>query len=1062
VSISEPFIRRPVATTLLMFGLLLAGITGYRALPVAALPQVDYPTIVVATQLPGASADTMASAVTTPLERQFGQVPSLAQMTSVSSFGSSQITLQFTLDRDIDAAQQDVQAAINAASSLLPRTLPAPPTYSKSNPADQPILTLSVTSDTLPLTEVADFADSVLAQKISQVSGVGLVTIGGGQKPAVRVQVDPVALAGTGLTIEDVRTAIAAANVNQPKGNLDGARQDWAIATNDQLANAASFRPLIIAYKDGAAVRLTDVATVIDGVENAQLAGWAGVAPRPAAAADRQADVADAAPGSQGPQLRRAIIVNVQRQPGANIIEVTDNIKKLLPQLRASMPQAIDVAVLADRTETVRASVDDVKRTLLLTIALVVGVIYLFLGSLRATVIPGVAVPLSLIGTFGVMKLWGFSLDNLSLMALTISTGFVVDDAIVMVENVSRFVEHGDRPFDAALKGAKQIGFTIVSLTVSLVAVLIPLLFMGGLVGRLFNEFAVTLAIAIVISAVLSLTLTAMMCAWILQPAAEQQPGFLARGFERGFAAVGRFYDRTLQVVLRHQRTTLIVTVATLAGTLVLALHVPKGFFPVEDTGMIVGVTEAAPDVSFARMMELQERAAEAVLADRDVATISSFIGADGTNPTQNSGRLSIALVPREHREADVSEIIARMQRRLAGVQGITVYLQPVQDLTVDARIARTQYQYTIEDPDPDELAAWAPRMLEAMNQLPELRDVASDQQTAGLELHIAVDRDSAARLGVTTQALDDTLYDAFGQRIVSTTFTQLNQYRIILELRPEDRENAGSLDRIYVRSQAGTAIPLSAFSRLETRSVALAIAHQSQFPSVTLSFNTAPGVSLGEAIEAIDGVAGRLDPPPAMRAEFQGAAAVFRESLASQPFLILAALLTVYIVLGVLYESYIHPITILSTLPSAGVGAILALELTGKPFDVISLIGIVLLIGIVKKNAIMMIDFALEAEREQHLTPEQSIYQACLLRFRPIMMTTMAALLGGLPLALGSGTGAELRRPLGITIVGGLLVSQVLTLYTTPVIYLFMERMARRFGRKPRPAEPVIEEPAS
>jgi multidrug efflux pump len=1048
MSISEPFIRRPVATTLLMFGLLLAGITGYRALPVAALPQVDYPTIVVATQLPGASADTMASAVTTPLERQFGQVPSLAQMTSVSSFGSSQITLQFTLDRDIDAAQQDVQAAINAASSLLPRTLPAPPTYSKSNPADQPILTLSVTSETLPLAEVDDFADSVLAQKISQVSGVGLVTIGGGQKPAVRVQVDPVALAGTELTIEDVRTAIAAANVNQPKGNLDGARQDWAIATNDQLANAASFRPLIIAYKNGAAVRLTDVATVVDGVENAQLAGWAGVA--------------DTSHGSQGPRLRRAIIVNVQRQPGANIIEVTDSIKKLLPQLRASMPQAIDVAVLADRTETVRASVDDVQFTLLLTIALVVGVIYLFLGSIRATLIPGVAVPLSLIGTFGVMKLWGFSLDNLSLMALTISTGFVVDDAIVMVENVSRFVERGDRPFDAALKGAKQIGFTIVSLTVSLVAVLIPLLFMGGLVGRLFNEFAVTLAIAIVISAILSLTLTAMMCAWILQPHAEQRPGLLARGFERGFAAVGRFYDRTLQVVLRHQRTTLIVTVATLAGTVVLALHVPKGFFPVEDTGMIVGVTEAAPDVSFARMMELQTRAAEAVLADRDVATISSFIGADGTNPTQNSGRLSITLVPREDREADVTEIIARMQHRLAEVGGITVYLQPVQDLTVDARIARTQYQYTIEDPDPDELAAWAPRMLEAMKQLPALRDVASDQQTAGLELHIAVDRDSAARLGVTTQALDDTLYDAFGQRIVSTTFTQLNQYRIILELRPEDRENAGSLDRIYVRSQAGAAIPLSAFSRLETRSVALAIAHESQFPSVTLSFNTAPGVSLGEAIEAIDGVVGRLDPPPAMRAEFQGAAAVFRESLASQPFLILAALLTVYIVLGVLYESYIHPITILSTLPSAGVGAILALELTGKPFDVISLIGIVLLIGIVKKNAIMMIDFALEAEREQHLTPEQSIYQACLLRFRPIMMTTMAALLGGLPLALGSGTGAELRRPLGITIVGGLLVSQVLTLYTTPVIYLFMERIARRFGKgKPPPVEPVIAEPA-
>ncbi len=1051
MSISEPFIRRPVATTLLMFGLMLAGLTGYFRLPVAALPQVDYPTIVVATQLPGASAETMASAVTTPLERQFGQMPSLAQMTSVSSFGSSQITLQFTLDRDIDAAQQDVQAAINAASNLLPRTLPAPPTYSKSNPADQPILTLSVSSDTLPLAEVDDFADSVLAQKISQVAGVGLVTIGGGQKPAVRVQVDPVALAGTGLTIEDVRLAIAAANVNQPKGNLDGPRQDWALATNDQLATAASFRPLILAYKNGAPVRLSEVASVIDGVENAQLAGWAGTnsaASQPAAPRAPAARAAQApAPGAPG-QLRRAIIVNVQRQPGANIIEVTDSIKKLLPQLRASMPQAIDVGILADRTETVRASVNDVQFTLVLTILLVVAVIYLFLGSLRATFIPGVAVPLSLIGTFGVMKLWGFSLDNLSLMALTISTGFVVDDAIVMVENVSRFIEHGDRPFDAALKGAKQIGFTIVSLTVSLVAVLIPLLFMGGLVGRLFNEFAVTLAIAIVLSAILSLTLTAMMCAWILRPHAEQHPGALARGFERGFAALGRFYDRTLQVVLRHQTTTLLVTLATLAVTLGLAFHVPKGFFPVEDTGMVVGVTEAAPDVSFGTMMALQQRAADAVLEDPDVATVSSFIGADGTNPTQNSGRLSIALIPRDDRDGDVTEVIARLQDRLARVQGILVYLQPVQDLTVDARIARTQYQYTIEDPDPGELAAWAPRMLDAMRQVPELRDVASDQQTAGLELHLAVDRDSASRLGITAQALDDTLYDAFGQRIVSTTFTQLNQYRIILELRPEDRQNIDSLDRIYVRSGTGAAIPLSAFATLETRSTALAIDHQGQFPSVTLSFNTAPGVSLGEAIAAIDATSAQLDPPPAMRGEFQGAAAVFRESLASEPLLILAALITVYIVLGVLYESYIHPITILSTLPSAGVGAILALELTGKPFDVISLIGIVLLIGIVKKNAIMMIDFALEAERDQHLSPEQSIYQACLLRFRPIMMTTMAALLGGLPLALGSGTGAELRRPLGITIVGGLLVSQILTLYTTPVIYLLMDRIARRFSR--------------
>ncbi|MDB4952772.1 MAG: Cobalt-zinc-cadmium resistance protein CzcA, partial [Myxococcales bacterium] len=774
MSISEPFIRRPVATTLLMVGLLLAGITGYEQLPVAALPQVDYPTIVVATMLPGASGETMAAAVTTPLERQFGQVPSLAQMTSVSSFGSSQITLQFTLDRDIDAAEQDVQAAINAASNLLPRTLPAPPTYSKSNPADQPILTLAVSSKTLPLAQVDDFADSVLAQKISQVSGVGLVTIGGGQKPAVRVKVDPEALAGANLSLEDVRAVLAAANVNQPKGNLDGPRQDWALATNDQLTNAESFRPLIIAYRNGAAIRLSEIASVENGVENEQLAGWNG--------------------------KDRAIIVNVQRQPGANIIEVTDHIKDLLPQLKASMPQAIDVTVVSDRTETVRASVADVKFTLVLTILLVVAVIYLFLGNVRATVIPGVAVPLSLIGTFGLMKLFGtlgwmsFSLDNLSLMALTISTGFVVDDAIVMVENISRYIEGGTPPFEAALAGAKQIGFTIISLTVSLVAVLIPLLFMSGLVGRLFREFAVTLAMAIAISAVLSLTLTAMMCAWILKPhpthAGSEAPRVphgvglmesvlriadmfkIARGFERGFAGVTRFYDRTLKVVLRHQTTTLLVTLATVATTVVLAIHVPKGFFPVQDTGLITGVSEAAPDVSFSKMMELQQRAADVLLSDPDVATVSSFIGADGVNPTTNSGRFSVALKRHDDRSASVTEIIDRLAPKLAQVQGITVYLQPVQDLTVDARISRTPYQYTIEDPDPAELASWATRLLETMRELPELRDVTSDQQSAGLELHLDVDRDSASRLGVSAQALDDTLYDAFGQRIVSTTFT--------------------------------------------------------------------------------------------------------------------------------------------------------------------------------------------------------------------------------------------------------------------------------------------------
>ncbi|MGE5186185.1 MAG: multidrug efflux RND transporter permease subunit [Acidobacteriota bacterium] len=1035
MSISEPFIRRPVATTLLVFGLLLAGITGYEQLPVAALPQVDYPTIVVATSLPGASAETMASAVTTPLERQFGQMPSLAQMTSISSFGSSQITLQFSLDRDIDAAEQDVQAAINAASNLLPRTLPAPPTYSKSNPADQPILTLAVSSPTLPLAQVDDFADSVLAQKISQVSGVGLVTIGGGQKPAVRVKVDPERLAGSGLSLEDVRTALAAANVNQPKGNLDGPRQDWALATNDQLATAASFRPLIIAYKSGSPVRLEDVANVVDGVENDQLAGWAG--------------------------RTRAIILSVQRQPGANIIEVTDHVKALLPQLKASMPRSMDVTILSDRTETVRASVHDVKFTLVLTILLVVAVIYLFLGSARATVIPGVAVPLSLVGTFGCMKLFGslgwmqFSLDNLSLMALTISTGFVVDDAIVMVENISRFIEHGDTPFDAALAGAKQIGFTIVSLTVSLVAVLIPLLFMSGLVGRLFREFAVTLAIAISISALLSLTLTAMMCAWILKPHAEDKPILIARIFERGFAGLLRVYDRTLQIVLRHKTTTLLVTIATVVVTVVLAIHVPKGFFPVQDTGLVTAITEASPDVSFPKMMELQQRVADVLLSDPDVATVSSSIGADGINPTTNSGRLSIALEPHDHRDADVTEIIDRLEPKLAQIEGISTYLQPVQDLTVDARPSRTQYQYTIEDPDPAELAAWAPKLLAALRARPELRDVASDQQRAGLELHLVVDRDTASRLGISAQMLDDTLYDAFGQRIVSTTFTQLNQYRVILEVRAADRESPSALDRLYVRGSQG-AVPLSSFVRVETREQPLSIDHEGQFPSATLSFDTAPGVSLGDAVAAIDQVTARLDLPPAMRGQFTGAAQVFRDSLSSEPLLILAALLTVYIVLGVLYESYIHPVTILSTLPSAGVGAILALYVVGKPFDVIALIGIVLLIGIVKKNAIMMIDFALEAEREQGKTPEESIYQACLLRFRPIMMTTMAALLGGLPLALGSGTGSELRRPLGITIVGGLLLSQILTLYTTPVMYLMLDRLGKRRGKRDEPERAV------
>jgi len=1005
-----------------MIGIMLVGIVAYRQLPVSALPQVDYPTIQVVTFYPGASPEVMASSVTAPLERQFGQVPGLTQMTSTSSFGSSLITLQFSLDQNIDVEEQQVQAAINAGSSYLPTNLPNPPIYSKVNPADSPILTLALTSDSLPLTKIEDLADTTLAQKISQVPGVGLVSISGGQKPAVRIQANPTALASYGLSLEDLRTALAQANVDQAKGILDGPRLSYTIGADDQLLTSQGYKGVIVAYRNGAPVRLTDVATVIDGAENVQQAAWMNERP--------------------------AVIVNIQRQPGANIIGVVDHIKAILPQLSSALPSSVKVSVLTDRTQTIRASVDDVQFELMLTVVLVVMVMFLFLRNLSATVIPSVAVPLSLVGTFGVMYLLGYSLDNLSLMALTISTGFVVDDAIVMIENIDRYLEAGESPLEAALKGSGQIGFTIVSLTVSLIAVLIPLLFMGDIVGRLFREFAVTLAVTILVSAVVSLTLTPMMCAKLLKHKDPSRQTWFYKVSEKFYNRVIEKYGETLTWVLKHQPATLAITVGTLVLTLALYVFVPKGFFPVQDTGVILGISDAPQTISFAAMGESQQQLAHVILQDPDVVSLSSFIGIDGTNTTQNSGRIQINLKPRDQRQDTASEIIRRLQPKLESVHGITLYMQPVQDLTVESKLSRTQYQYALEDADINELALWAPRFLDKLKQQPELRDIATDQLNGGLNADLTIDRDTAARFGILPQAIDDTLYDAFGQRQVSTIFTQLNQYRVVLEVDPQFQTNPDALNSIYVRSQTGTQVPLMSFTKLQRTNVPLSINHLGQFPSVTLSFNLAPGASLGEATKVIDNVKREIGMPLSVQAGFQGTAAAFRNSLASEPWLIVAAIVTVYIVLGVLYESYIHPITILSTLPSAGVGAILALLLTGNDLNVIGLIGIILLIGIVKKNAIMMIDFALEAERQGGKPPEEAIFQACLLRFRPIMMTTMAALLGALPLALGTGTGSELRRPLGITIVGGLLLSQLLTLYTTPVVYLAFDRLSRRFSR--------------
>jgi multidrug efflux pump len=1108
MSISGPFIVRPVATALLMVALFLAGAVAYFQLPVSALPEVDYPTIQVLTFYPGASPSVVATGVTAPLERQFGQLAGLSQMTSTSAGGISAIVMEFQLSLSIDVAEQEVQAAINAAQSYLPANLPTPPIYSKSNPADAPVLTLALTSNEMPLSQVEDLADTRLAPKISQISGVGLVSISGGQKPAVRIQANPTALAAYGLNLEDLRNALAGNSVNAAKGNFDGPLQDYTINSNDQLLSSAAYKSVVVAFRQGAPIMLTDVARVVDGVENEKLAAWQNTTP--------------------------AVIVNIQRQPGANTIAVVDSIQKLLPQLVSSLPRAIHVLVVTDRTTSIRASVRDVEFELLLAIGLVVMVIFLFLRSLTGTIIPSIAVPLSLIGTFGVMYLAGFSLNNLAMMALTISTGFVVDDAIVMIENISRYIEEGEKPLQAALKGAEQIGFTILSLTVSLIAVLIPLLFMGDIAGRLFRQFAVTLAVTIVISAVISLTLTPMMSARLLHFTPEEKQGRFYHASGRVLDRIIELYGRTLKVVLRYQRLTLAVATATVVLTALLYVTIPKGFFPSQDTGIVQGISQAAGSTSFAQMTALQQSLGKVVLADPAVESISSFIGADGTNTTLNSGRMQINLKPLEERGVSAVDVIRRLNPKLAEVSGIRLYMQPVQDLTVDDRVSRTQYQYTLEDPSPDELNAVVKELLPKLEAEPALADVVTDQQLDGIASVLTIDRATASRLGITPATLDNTLYDAFGQRQINTLYTQVNQYHVILEADPRFQRNPGNLHDLYIQgsqtgavaavasstggsssgaggggggagsggslltpassssgsslsairgsvlaspagssaasasassptggggsSSAGTSggatpVPLSAFTHIRTQSEPMSIGHQGQFPVVTFSFNLGVGYSLGDALEAIDKVIANAKLPASVIAGYQGTAAAYQASQANEGILILAALVTVYIVLGVLYESFIHPLTILSTLPSAGVGALLALRLSGLDLDIVGIIGIILLIGIVQKNGIMMVDFALELERKEHKETTEAIYQAALLRFRPILMTTLAALLSGIPLAFGTGIGSELRKPLGVAMVGGLLFSQVLTLYTTPVIYIFFDRVAARFSRRRREA---------